>query len=244
MWQCRKCSWSNSSQTPHVSSLLKSVTPEGLATLVYYRHAWTMDTVTSTIHIFTPVYLGSGQTTDTPCPCPLDLDPVCGLDGKPHTNACNAKCSGTEVNCKGPCPCAGCICPEIYAPVCGFNNQTYGNACELKCTGASGAQCEGECPCSIELCICTAQYDPVCGVDGKTYGNNCAAKCQGTKVSCSGECPCKQGCRQCVNVMGGEFSGSFYLKVLIRSCSLFLLFSIYIYSYKALKDFKIFWVKE
>ena len=39
---------------------------------------------------------------------------------------------------------------------------------------------------------------PVCGQDGQTYSNVCELNCKGSKIECSGRCPCARG----INDMG------------------------------------------
>ena len=41
------------------------------------------------------------------CRCTLELNEVCGEDGKSFGSPCMAKCEGVKVKCKGPCPCQG-----------------------------------------------------------------------------------------------------------------------------------------
>lgn len=82
-----------------------------------------------------------------PFACPAILDPVCGADGRGYSNSCMAAAGGTEVACKGNCPCMGgggsgtgggteppAACIDTFDPVCGMGEG--GAACRLAGTGA------------------------------------------------------------------------------------------------------------
>jgi hypothetical protein len=118
--------------------------------------------------------------------CTLELNPVCGCDGKTYSNACAAASASASVAKRGACEdedagvpdfCggfAGIQCPEpLY---CNFPSAT-------RC--GSGDQA-GTCQRRPE--ICTLQYDPVCGCDERTYSNACAAASAGASVLHDGEC--------------------------------------------------------
>ena len=81
-------------------------------------------------------------------PCPKILAPVCGRDGETYSNACEAKCKETKVECDGECPCKPCLCPKLLQPVCGLDGETYSNACKARCKGAK-VECDGNCPCIV-----------------------------------------------------------------------------------------------
>jgi hypothetical protein len=48
------------------------------------------------------------------CRCTLELNEVCGEDGKSFGNPCMAKCAGVKEKCKGPCPCRGMLLLITY----------------------------------------------------------------------------------------------------------------------------------
>ena len=43
------------------------------------------------------------NTPATPCACDANIAPVCGVDGKTYTNACQAGCAGVAVASTGAC---------------------------------------------------------------------------------------------------------------------------------------------
>ena len=85
------------------------------------------------------------------CSCAADGVQVCATDGMEYPNSgCGLFCTGYEVVCEGPCPCADCPCPMNKAFVCGVNGVSYRNRCFAACADMPIA-CDGKCPCSNAL---------------------------------------------------------------------------------------------
>ncbi|MBI1191946.1 MAG: hypothetical protein GC205_02045 [Bacteroidetes bacterium] len=50
-----------------------------------------------TVLLISLSFLFGGCNADGPCDaCPLNVDPVCGLDGVPYSNPCEARCAGVS----------------------------------------------------------------------------------------------------------------------------------------------------
>ncbi len=64
----------------------------------------------------------TGSCRERPGACRDNFDPVCGCDGRAHSNECDAAASGNDVNAFGSCE----LGPDRFA--CGFR------ACELRST--------------------------------------------------------------------------------------------------------------
>jgi hypothetical protein len=123
-----------------------------------------------------------------PCACNKMYLPVCGADGKSHSNACVARCANTAVVHTGACGSvadadddgAGVNTPPLRPPtssIINLNNRTSG--------GSSGGSIGGSRPAG---CICPMNYAPVCSTTGVTFSNQCAALCEGAKVARQGPC--------------------------------------------------------
>lgn len=139
--------------------------------------------------------------------CTAQYDPVCGSDGKTHSNACwlGLTRRSTHQPClrvlyKGECK-EGGDCKEV----CGNDGRTYSSEKAL-IEAAKTMKClqklyNGKC----KPFACTKIYAPVCGSDGKTYSNECLlneAKFRNhdpclrvvSKGECKGGNDCKQVC--------------------------------------------------
>ena len=111
-----------------------------------------------------------GVCTDVPEACPDVFDPVCGCDGRTHSNDCDRRAARVGLHHRGPCQthcgsAAGDVCPD-----------------DTFCEGLPG-HCdttpEGTCvPLPEE---CPQVYRPVCGCDGETYGNDCERRAAGVR---------------------------------------------------------------
>ncbi len=146
------------------------------------------------------------------CPITMEVDPVCGCDGKTYGNPMAAEVhGGVKFWTKGPCNgsidttcidsskiCNTCFCPSVYDPVCGCDGITYGNSCEAENAGVK-SWTQGPCNTPIDTtcidsskicitCVCPSVYDPVCGCDEITYSNSCEAGNAGVKSWIQGPC--------------------------------------------------------
>lgn len=97
-----------------------------------------------------------------PCPerCPNTYAPICGTNGKTHSNLCQMKRANCRDNTavtmayEGECTNSECprVCPFNYEPVCGSNGVTYSNTCLFEkardCDGLNELNIgnSGECP--------------------------------------------------------------------------------------------------
>jgi Kazal-type serine protease inhibitor domain len=104
--------------------------------------------------------------------CTTFYSPVCGTDGKVHTNKCFARVAGVSLSADQSCA-NSAMPPRSLA--------------DLQ-SGSSAAA-----PAPAGPCPCPRDYSPVCGADGTTYNNQCLAQCALQVVVSNG--PCQQGGR-------------------------------------------------
>eukprot|EP00579_Thalassiosira_antarctica_P022282 CAMPEP_0201987656 /NCGR_PEP_ID=MMETSP0904-20121228/91909_1 /ASSEMBLY_ACC=CAM_ASM_000553 /TAXON_ID=420261 /ORGANISM="Thalassiosira antarctica, Strain CCMP982" /LENGTH=1137 /DNA_ID=CAMNT_0048541777 /DNA_START=72 /DNA_END=3485 /DNA_ORIENTATION=- len=145
-----------------------------------------------------------GLCAEIPDMCNGEWDPVCGCDGRTHSNVCKAHSSGFSVSRIGECdpPLIDELpskCEVAFdadpATACGM-----GEFCELD-TGACNSKSavhSGLCAETPEMC--TEEWDPVCGCDGRTHSNVCKARSAGTSISGMGACASDVPTNQPTNV--------------------------------------------
>ncbi|KAL7553668.1 hypothetical protein ACHAWF_016976 [Thalassiosira exigua] len=113
-------------------------------------------------------------------PCPMNINEVCGCDGKTYSNECVADAASASVKHYGKCENAQCDGDGDCSPFdyCLFDPGHCGKS------GQPGLCVEVPPPNSP----CPANYQPVCGCNGQTYGNTCALAAAKVGIKYYGEC--------------------------------------------------------
>jgi hypothetical protein len=122
-----------------------------------------------------------GFCKERPSSCTAVSELVCGCDGKPYTNACEASRAGVSVANTGACS-VTCGGPDALPCPAG----QYCKAADGLCSTATST---GTCDLPPTSCD-TAPSSPVCGCDGKTYPSLCAAQAASVSVAATGDCTC------------------------------------------------------
>lgn len=158
------------------------------------------------------------------CSCPPDFEPVCGVDGRTYSNACELECLGLEMLHDGPCGEEGACRPicwtmdgvEAWVNPC--SDQVIGyqscDGCEALCLFPNSREEGWYSSCGFSLiqhadcamgCGCPHVWEPVCGADGETYPNRCEAECAGVQTAYFGECTAdSRGCRSNTDCQWGQ----------------------------------------
>lgn len=125
---------------------------------------------------------GAGTCRAKPEVCTMQYDPVCGCDGRTHSNACQAGEVGVNVWHRGSCE-EGNSCNRGDRPC--ENAENYFCKMSEGLCGEPLATQRGTCAHYSESGIaCDASWEPVCGCDGRVYSNSCVANYQnGVNVS-------------------------------------------------------------
>lgn len=124
------------------ASVLESTNP-----LVYYEgftvHLKYQCPLPKCVQCPTGVYRHDSYGCNT-CQCVCDVacaeiyNPVCGTDGKTHSNECEMNRQACEKNSRitvkhsGKCKRCNQVCTLEYRPVCGTDEKTYGNKCTME----------------------------------------------------------------------------------------------------------------
>jgi hypothetical protein len=127
----------------------------------------------------------TGVCETIPTACTLELEQVCGCDGKTYDNRCIAAMAGTGVLMDGPCndqTSSGMSCGGLVPATC--PSEQYCNFPRDATCGA--ADQTGTCADIPQ--VCTTEYNPVCGCDDNTYANPCQAALAGVSVRADGAC--------------------------------------------------------
>jgi hypothetical protein len=122
-----------------------------------------------------------GVCTPTPSTCAnAPPSPVCGCDGKTHTNQCEAELMGVSIASTGACQCGGPSAVKCET----------GKYCDYAVGTCANPNPAGKCAAPPTTCQ-PFSTSLVCGCDGKTYPSACvAAQAQVGLFSSASGCPC------------------------------------------------------
>ena len=120
---------------------------------------------------------GEGTCSIKPSPmsCRLNVDPVCGCDGKTYRNDCIGDSAGVNVAHIGDC---------IVA--CTDDADCDTDSYCARDIGMCGG--EGTCKMKPNVCMIPPNNSSVCGCDGNTYITECSAASKGINIAHEGEC--------------------------------------------------------